>query len=168
MKTIRMNLPKPKSGTSYDIFVGSGLMNTLGEKVSSVFKEAKPEKVGVITDAHVAEIHLKGTVESLEKAGFTVWTHVFEPGDTSKNMSTLNTILCGLAKEGFNRGDVLVALGGGVTGDLTGFAAAVFMRGMAYTQVPTTLLAAIDSSIGGKTGVNLEAGKNLADRKSVV
>ncbi len=162
MKTIRMNLPEQKIGTSYDIFVGSGILDTLGEKISTVFKGARPEKAGIITDAHVAGIHLERTADTLERSGFTVWTHVFEPGDASKNMSTLNDILCGLAKQGFNRSDLLIALGGGVTGDITGFAAAVFMRGLAYVQVPTTFLAAIDSSVGGKTAVNLEAGKNLA------
>lgn len=162
MKTIKLELPGQKTGTSYNILIGAGIIDSLGERILEACKGEKPVKAGIITDSNVAAIYLEKTKDALQKQGFEVWSYIFQSGDTSKNMETLNDILCGLAEEGFNRGDVLVALGGGVTGDITGFAAAVYMRGMDYVQVPTTLLAAIDSSVGGKTAVNLKAGKNMA------
>lgn len=162
MKKIRLQLPEQKTGKSYDILIGKGIIHTLGKKIFDACIGEKPVKAGIITDSNVAVLYLEKAMKSLEDEGLEVWSYIFDPGDSSKNMETLNNILCGLAEEGFNRGDVLVALGGGVTGDITGFAAAVYMRGMPYIQVPTTLLAAIDSSVGGKTAINLKAGKNLA------
>ena len=100
--------------------------------------------------------------KSLTEAGFSVCTFVFPAGEASKNIHTLSHLLEFLAKEEMTRTDMIVALGGGVTGDLAGFGAAVYLRGIPFVQIPTTFLAAIDSSVGGKTAVDLEAGKNLA------
>ena len=105
----------------------------------------------------------RDTVESsFRKEGFKVEGYTFTHGENSKNLSTLSSLLEFAAEKQFSRQDLFVALGGGITGDLTGFAAAVYQRGIRYIQVPTTLLAAVDSSVGGKTAVNLIAGKNLA------
>ena len=100
--------------------------------------------------------------QSLQSAGFRVHKYVFDGGEKNKNMSTVTAILNFLADSGFSRSDILLALGGGIVGDVTGFCASIYMRGIDYIQVPTTLLATVDSSVGGKTGVNLNAGKNLA------
>lgn len=140
------------------IIIERGSLNRLG----SYLKEYNPKKVGIVTDSNVGRLYLAGAVKALEENGFSVFTHVIEPGDLSKNIDNYNLILCELSKEGFTRKDILIALGGGVTGDLTGFVAGCFMRGIPYVQVPTTLLSMVDSSIGGKTGINLKTGKNLA------
>jgi 3-dehydroquinate synthase len=100
--------------------------------------------------------------KSFEKAGFAAEHFIFPNGEASKNMDTVTKLLTFMADKGFTRGDLAVALGGGVTGDLCGFAASIYMRGLPYIQIPTTLLAAVDSSVGGKTGVDLGGGKNLA------
>lgn len=123
------------------------------------------KKICIITDANVDVLY--GQPEhhlwrSLTEAGFVVDKYVFPGGEAHKNMDTVASILEYLAAKRFSRSDVLLALGGGITGDVTGFAAAAYLRGVDFIQVPTSLLAVVDSSVGGKTGVNLAAGKNLA------
>lgn len=140
------------------IIIENGSLLRLG----AYLKEYNPEKVGIITDKNVGALYLERVKKDLEDSGFSVFTHIIEPGDSSKSIDNFNLILCELSKEGFTRKDLLVALGGGVTGDLTGFVASCFMRGIPYVQVPTTFLSMVDSSIGGKTGINLETGKNMA------
>lgn len=110
----------------------------------------------------MASLYLDTVTAALEDAGFAVCSHIFPSGEGRKNLSTLTELLEFLASEHLTRTDCVAALGGGVTGDMAGFAAAVYLRGIRYVQLPTTLLAAVDSSVGGKTAVDLTAGKNLA------
>jgi 3-dehydroquinate synthase (EC 4.2.3.4) len=146
------------TGRPYDIIVENGLLRETGALAAKV---TKARNAAVITDTNVAPLFLEAVKNSLEEAGFSVKTYIFPAGETSKNHKTLIGIYEFLAQNGFNRSDVIIALGGGVVGDVAGFAAATFMRGMDFIQVPTTLLAQIDSSIGGKTAVDLCEGKNL-------
>jgi 3-dehydroquinate synthase len=115
----------------------------------------------VVSDETVFAFFGRIVMDSYKDAGFETAAFTFEPGEHSKTLATLGGVLNALARHGFTRGDCVAALGGGVTGDLAGFAAAVYARGIPFVQLPTTLLAAVDSSIGGKTAVNLDAGKNL-------
>lgn len=154
MTTVRVN-----TATPYDVLVGKGLLDGCGEKIKSAMKGTK---AAVVTDSNVAPLYLDRVIKSLEDAGYQTDSFVFPAGEKSKNIFTLSNLLEFLAERGYTRSDGLVALGGGVTGDLTGFAAAVYLRGMQFVQLPTSLLAAVDSSVGGKTAVDLKAGKNLA------
>ncbi len=143
---------------SYGIVLETGLIERLGERLKGL---AKSGKVAVVTDRHVARRYLPGTLRSLRKAGFEPTSVILAPGERSKTLSSISTILDTLAKQKFERQSLLLALGGGVIGDLTGFAAAVYQRGIPFVQVPTTLVAQVDSSVGGKTGVDHRLGKNL-------
>lgn len=143
---------------SYDIIVGSGLLSEAGSLVRPV---AKTGRVAVITDSTVASLYSERFMQSLDKAGLRAKLHIFPAGEKSKNHSTLLSVYSFLAQNGCTRADLIIALGGGVVGDVTGFAAATYMRGIDFIQVPTTLLAQVDSSIGGKTAVDLCEGKNL-------
>ena len=118
-------------------------------------------KVGVVTDRHVARHYLKPALASLKQAGLEPVPIVLPPGERTKTLMTVARILDVLARHRFERRSVILALGGGVVGDLAGFAASIYQRGIPYVQVPTTLLAMVDASIGGKTGVDTAAGKNL-------
>ena len=122
----------------------------------------KPCKVALITDDHVAPLYLSTAETALTAAGFDVYPLILAPGETSKSVATLENILDFLCRCSLTKSDAVVALGGGVIGDVAGFGAAVYLRGIPYIQLPTTFLAAVDSSVGGKTAVNLTAGKNLA------
>lgn len=153
MKTVRVSASK-----EYDVVIGSGILDSLGEKCVSLFSKSK---AAVITDSNVAPLWLDKTVASLKNAGIEVVTFIFPAGEESKNKETLFEILEFMAENRLTRTDFAVALGGGVTGDMTGLAASLYLRGIDFVQVPTTLLAAVDSSVGGKTAVNLTAGKNL-------
>ena len=144
------------------VAIARGLTSELGKMIREEFKNDLPLRVGIITDTNVGNLYLEGIYQGLIEEGFKVWSYGLKPGDESKSLESLNEILCAMAQEGFNRRDILIALGGGVPGDITGFVASIYMRGLSYIQVPTTLLAAVDSSIGGKTGVNLACGKNMA------
>ena len=121
-----------------------------------------PCHVAVITDSTVAPFYLEIVSASLRTAGFTVSSYVFPAGEANKNLSTFSDILEFLAENRLTRTDCIVALGGGVPGDMAGFAAASYLRGIRCVQMPTTLLSAVDSSVGGKTAIDLKAGKNLA------
>ncbi len=156
MRKIHVDLG-PKS---YDIEIEAGLLSRVGAKVTSLVPKAR--MAAIISDTHVAPLYAKKLESSLQAAGLKVITIVIEAGEQSKNMSVLSHVLEQLAEGGMTRSDVVVTLGGGVVGDLGGFAAASFMRGVAFVQVPTSLLAQIDSSVGGKVAVDLAAGKNLA------
>ncbi|HZF74429.1 MAG TPA: 3-dehydroquinate synthase [Acetobacteraceae bacterium] len=143
----------------YDILVGEGLLRRAGAHLASVLPA---RRVAVVTDAHVAALHLPALREGLAEAAFTVAAEVVvPPGEASKDMLSLARVLEELLGAGLDRRAAVVALGGGVVGDLAGFAAAVALRGVPFVQVPTTLLAQVDSSVGGKTGINLPVGKNL-------
>ena len=122
-----------------------------------------PSKVCVVTDTNVAPVYLDDIVNSFRTSGIPVSSHVIKAGEEYKTLETVSQIYDTLGKEGFGRNDMLIALGGGVTGDITGFVAATYLRGLKYlVQIPTTLLAQVDSSVGGKCGVDLPHGKNLA------
>ncbi len=153
MRVITVNASK-----SYDILVGSGLINIVGGILSQQFA---PSKVAVITDDNVDEIYGDSVMASLEENGFKACKFVFNHGEQNKNINTYNDIQNFLAKNELTRTDLVVALGGGVVGDVAGFSASTYLRGIKFVQVPTTLLAQIDSSVGGKTGIDLDCGKNL-------
>ncbi|MCQ2416491.1 MAG: 3-dehydroquinate synthase [Oscillospiraceae bacterium] len=146
-------------GESYPIMIGSGLMNQAGEKLSEL---TAPCRVMLISDTNVAPLYMERVVKSLEAAGFTVSTHVVNAGEESKSVRVLGEVLEAFAEAHLTRTDLALALGGGVVGDLTGFAAGCYLRGIRFMQMPTTLLSAVDASVGGKTAVNLQHGKNLA------
>ena len=143
---------------SYDIVIRPGLLTAVGERL---VKLTQSRKVGVVTDRHVARHYLPEAIRSLKSAGLEPTPIVLVPGEPTKTLSTVGTILDVLAKKKFERTSVLIALGGGVIGDVTGFAAAIYQRGIPFVQVPTTLVAQVDSSVGGKTGVDHRMGKNL-------
>ena len=143
----------------YDILIGRGLLTRMGSLIAA---QVKGRNACLVSDSNVWPLHGAAAVKSLEEAGFSVRTFVFPAGEESKNAQTYLSLLSFLAQRQLTREDCLVALGGGVTGDLTGFAAATYLRGVPYVQVPTTLLAAVDSSVGGKTAIDLPEGKNLA------
>lgn len=143
----------------YDVWIGGGLLPKAGEMIAAL---RRPCRAAVITDDTVAALYGKTVTESLLAAGFDPCLWAFPHGEENKTMATLSAALNFLADSGLSRGDVVVALGGGVVGDLTGFAAAVYCRGTDFVQMPTTLLSAVDASVGGKTAVDLPAGKNMA------
>ena len=154
MKTINVTASK-----NYEVLIGNGLLDALGQQLLSVLK--KTCKVAIISDSNVWPLYGKAAETSLTNAGFSVVHFVFPAGESSKNADTYLLILNFLAENQLTRTDAVLALGGGVTGDMTGFAAATFLRGIPYIQVPTTLLAMVDSSVGGKTAIDLPVGKNL-------
>lgn len=134
-------------------------LDYLGPAVRDI---VKGDSMMVVTDENVAPLYLNRCIQSLEKEGFDVYSFVIPPGEESKSGEMYLRLVNDLASIPLTRADALIALGGGVVGDLTGFAAATYLRGIKVIQVPTTLLAAVDSSVGGKTAINLPAGKNLA------
>ena len=143
---------------SYDIILRPGLLATVGDRLSAF---TTSPKVGVVTDRHVASYYLHGTLRSLCKAGYDPTPIILPPGERTKTLGSIAKILDVLARHKFERQSLLLALGGGVIGDVTGFAAAIYQRGIPFVQVPTTLVAQVDSSVGGKTGVDHRLGKNL-------
>lgn len=151
MKRVTVN-----ASSSYEVKIGSGLLDTLGQELS----EIASGKVLIVTDENVAPLYLARAYQSLKNAGFTVATTAIPAGEGSKDIKYYVNLLNLLAEKNFTRSDTVIALGGGVVGDLTGFVAATYLRGVRFVQIPTTLLAMVDSSVGGKTAVNLESGKN--------
>ena len=143
----------------YDVRIGSGLLGRCGDYLAALLGQ---RRIAVLADDTVASLYLDTVTAALEDAGFAVCSHILPSGEGRKNLSTLTELLEFLASEHLTRTDCVAALGGGVTGDMAGFAAAVYLRGIRYVQLPTTLLAAVDSSVGGKVAVDLEHGKNLA------
>lgn len=141
----------------YDIHVGHGLLANAGELLKPLARGPVP----VVTDATVGEIHLASFLEYCGRAGIDVRPVVMPPGEGSKSFTGLEQLSGELLDAGVDRGGLIVALGGGVIGDLTGFTAGVLKRGVAFAQIPTTLLAQVDSSVGGKTAINAPQGKNL-------
>ena len=144
---------------SYDVLIGSGLLHRCGPIIKEV---TGAKKAALIADDRVWELYGCEAANSLKAAGIDLCVHVIQSGEASKSIACLSELLEFLAENHLTRKDLLVALGGGVTGDLVGFAAAVYLRGVQYVQLPTTLLSAVDSSVGGKTAIDLKAGKNLA------
>ena len=140
------------ASNNYDVLIGKGLISHAGEYISSL---SKAKKVAVITDDNVQKLYFDGLSQSLAKYGFEIEKFVFPHGEKSKNINTYAEIMEFLAQKEFTRTDLIVALGGGVVGDMAGFVAATYLRGIKYVQIPTTLLAQIDSSVGGKTAIDL-------------
>lgn len=153
--TVRVEL----GARSYDILVGDGLLAEAGALMAPVL--ARP-RVIVVTDETVAKLHLPGLEPSLSKAGIAFRKIVLPPGERTKDFAHLQGVVEGLLEADVDRQTTLIALGGGVVGDLAGFAAAIVLRGIDFVQIPTTLLAQVDSSVGGKTGIDTRHGKNLA------
>ena len=143
---------------SYQVLVGNGILDALGERVRDA---AGGDAAFVVSDTNVAPLYLSRAVCSLERAGFRTASCVIPAGEQHKRLATFGTIVEAMADARLTRSSVVVALGGGVVGDMAGFAAASYMRGIRVVQVPTTLLAMVDSSVGGKTAIDLAAGKNL-------
>ena len=154
MRTIHIDASVP-----YDVLIGEGLLDRSGELTAKV---VPPCRALIVTDDTVDELYGDRVMISFRYAGFDAERFAFPAGEASKNIRTLEEILEMLGEARFSRTDLIVALGGGVSGDIAGFAAAVYARGMRFVQIPTTLLAAVDSSVGGKTAVDLRSGKNLA------
>ena len=150
---LHVNTAKP-----YDILIGKGLIQRAGELCREVSRAAR---VLIVSDSHVAPLYADEVAASLSAAGFIPAFFTFPAGEQSKRLSTVAAIYTVLAEYGFTRSDLIVALGGGVTGDMAGYAAATWLRGMDFVQIPTSVLAQVDSSIGGKTGVDIPEGKNL-------
>jgi 3-dehydroquinate synthase len=144
----------------YEIGIGRGLLAETGS-VARRCLGGQAERVAVISNKKVYSFYGDSITESLKASGFSVCPWLIEDGERYKSLRTVERVLHFLSEAGLERGDGVVALGGGVVGDVAGFAAAVYLRGVRYIQIPTTLLSQIDSSVGGKTGVNLPTGKNL-------
>lgn len=153
-QTVRVEL----GARSYDIIIGNGLLDKSGELVLPF---AKQNRVFVVTDETVAGLHLARLEAGLKAAGLTANTRTLPAGEATKSVTELDGLLGWLLGAGAGRDDILIALGGGVIGDLTGLAASLMKRGMGFVQIPTTLLAQVDSSVGGKTAINTAHGKNL-------
>ncbi|RKD26533.1 3-dehydroquinate synthase [Caminicella sporogenes DSM 14501] len=143
---------------SYSIYIKKGIIRDIGRKLRKIYKN---EKIAVITDSNVEKIYGKNIEDNLKRNGFLIEKIVVKSGEESKSLEVLKYIYDRLLDFEINRGDLILTFGGGVVGDLGGFAASTLLRGIPYVQVPTSLLAQIDSSIGGKVAVNLSRGKNL-------
>jgi 3-dehydroquinate synthase len=155
MHTVRVNLAE----RSYNVLVANGLLSRAGEQISTLIPQ--PRRIAIISDATVAGHHEEALGNSLEAAGFKTSIHVVPAGEASKSMANVEALCSEMIRAGHDRHSMVVALGGGVVGDLAGFVAAVFYRGVPFVQIPTTIVSQVDSSVGGKTGVNAPEGKNL-------
>lgn len=153
MKKLTVNV-----GETYNIFIEKGLLKVCGSYIKNI---SAAKKIAVVTDTNVAPRYLDTVKSSIEKEGFEVITFIFDAGESSKTTKTVIDIVEFLAENKLTRKDTVVALGGGVCGDMAGFASAIYLRGIDFVQLPTTLLSQVDSSVGGKTGVDLPQGKNL-------
>ncbi len=148
-----------KVRNQYKVLVGPGLLAQSGNLIKE--RDNRIQKLMIVSDSNVAPLYMAQLRASLEAAGFEVFDFVFKAGEQSKTLNTIGDILGALAAAAFTRTDAIVALGGGVATDMAGFAASVFLRGIKVFQIPTSLLAQVDASVGGKTGVDLPQGKNL-------
>jgi 3-dehydroquinate synthase len=148
----------PLKDAAYNVWIGDGLLTCIGEKIRPLHSGGK---VAVVTDRNVAAIYAEVVMGSLRSAGFEPTLIVVEAGEASKRMEVVAQVADAMIAAGMDRKSLLVALGGGVVGDLAGFVAAIYYRGIPYVQIPTTVVSQVDSSVGGKTGVNAPGGKNL-------
>jgi len=147
-----------KASTEYDVITGSGILDQVGELIRE--RDQKITKALIVSETNVAPLYLEKVKESVKAAGVEVCELIFEAGEQSKNINTIVNMWNKMAENGFTRTDLLIALGGGVTGDMGGFAASAFLRGIKVCQIPTSLLSMVDASVGGKTGIDIPAGKN--------
>lgn len=143
---------------AYDILIGPGLLQSAGEEIA---RRLPGVRAAIVTDSNVAEGHLATLQAGLAAAGIEATAITVAPGERSKRFATLEEVVSGILDARLERGDIVIPLGGGVVGDLAGFAAGIVRRGMHFVQAPTSLLAQVDSSVGGKTGINTAHGKNL-------
>lgn len=143
----------------YDVIIERGLLDSVGIETA---KLTKPQRAVIVSGKNTFTLYGERVVNAYKNAGFEVLSFVHQGGEGAKSLDTYGELLNFLCDNHISRSDILVALGGGVTGDLTGFAAATYLRGIDFVQIPTTLLAAVDSSVGGKTAINLNSGKNQA------
>ena len=154
MKSLKVNIP----GREYEIVMEEGLLERAGQQVCRVFGG---EKIFIVTDSNVAPLYEEKLEKSLRSQGFSVAGHTIPAGESSKCQKQLFTLYDKMLDFKMTRSDLIIALGGGVVGDLTGFAAATLLRGIPFIQIPTTLLSQVDSSVGGKVAIDLPQGKNL-------
>ena len=154
-ETVHVNL----GDRSYDVLVGEGLLASAGDHIKPLMKL---DRTVIVTDENVAPLHLETLQRSLELAGISSDVVILPPGDGTKSFAHLQTLIDTLLSHRIERSSSLIALGGGMIGDITGFAAAVLLRGIDYIQIPTSLLAQVDSSVGGKTGINSRMAKTLS------
>lgn len=154
MKELNINL----IDKSYNIYIENGLINSIGDKIKNIYNG---KNIVIITDENVDYFYGEKVKNNLKHSNFKVEKIVIKPGEKSKSFEVLLQVYDKMLDLGIKRGDLIIALGGGVVGDLGGFAAATFLRGVPFIQIPTSLLAQIDSSIGGKVAVDLPRGKNL-------
>ncbi len=153
---VRVHVPLP--GREYDVVIGAGLMDRAG----TLIREARPiRRAMVVTDDQVGPLYLPRLGAALAAAGIAAQTHTVRQGEHSKSAPVLLEVVDAILDAALERGDAVIALGGGVVGDLAGFAAAIVRRGMPFVQIPTSLLSQVDSAVGGKTGINARQGKNL-------
>ena len=146
------------SKKTYKIFIDDGLIKYAHKEIKKIIKS---KRIVIISDSTVEKLYLKNLKEGLLEEGFDVFDFIFKAGEASKSLDTVFKIYNFLCENNINKSDYLIALGGGTVGDLTGFVASTFLRGLNYINIPTTLLSQVDSCVGGKTGVNLSFGKNL-------
>jgi 3-dehydroquinate synthase len=152
-----ITVPVPLGDRAYDILVGRGLIESAGSRIAALGARA----AAIVTDAHVGPLYAEALARSLEAQGLRTSVITLPPGEATKSYASLEQVCDACLAARIERGDLVVALGGGVIGDLAGFAAAIVRRGVRFVQVPTTLLSQVDSSVGGKTGINSRHGKNL-------
>lgn len=152
-----ITVPVPLGDRAYDILVGRGLIETAGARIAALGARA----AAIVTDEHVGPLYAQALSQSLQANGLRTSVIALPPGEATKSYASLEQVCDAVLEAKIERGDLVVALGGGVIGDLSGFAAAVVRRGVRFVQVPTTLLSQVDSSVGGKTGINSRHGKNL-------
>ena len=153
MEKVRVTASK-----EYNVHIGSGLLDSVGEMIAEI---KRPCRAVIVSDDNVYSLYGEKVKSSLEKSGFTVFEYIVPHGENSKSVENFIKIQEFCAENNITRTDLFVALGGGVVGDLTGFVASTYLRGVDFVQIPTTVLAMVDSSVGGKTAINLNAGKNL-------
>lgn len=156
MKKLRV-----ETRSSYDVIIENGSIHNIADYIKNISSLKSSMRIAIITDDNVGPLYCKSVKESLESIGFKVNVFTFKAGEISKNLTTVNFIYHFLSSNSISRKDLILALGGGVVGDIAGFAAATYLRGINFIQIPTSLLAQIDSSVGGKTGVDIAEGKNL-------
>lgn len=154
MYSMKVNI----SDYSYPLYIEKGIMNNIGEEVKKIYKG---NKIALITDSNVEPLYGDIVVKKLKGSGFEIKKIVIQAGEKSKSIEVLLRLYNEILDFKINRGNIIIALGGGVVGDITGFAASTLLRGIQFIQIPTTLISQVDSSIGGKVAVNLDRGKNL-------
>ncbi len=157
VESVKVQLLSPQLDRSYPIYIGNGIL----EQVERILPYLKQKRVAIVTNETVAPFYLQKFQSAFERNQVSTVTIILPDGEHYKDWKTLNLIYDALLKQNCERKTTLIALGGGVIGDLTGFAAATYLRGIPFIQVPTTLLAQVDSSVGGKTGINHPLGKNM-------